>query len=190
MKSLGLAAVLLFGSASCVVVSVASADTHSTSPSPSVTPSAAEFQLPATATVALLPSAPPGLNYGPLQTRTETATAAAPDTNVEACELSAGVGRVPSIDVISWAYETCAGDLATGPIEVEVCPQAQVPGNRWVNVTCYTTQTQGGAGNFQLKFGKYYNQCNPGSEYRTWAWDYIPELNPTTAVAISGYIFC
>lgn len=179
--------------------------------SPAVTwtsPSTSMFQLPATSSTPLVPSLWSGANdaalagqatgYGVPQSRLAPNSSSAsgpatasPAADAEVCELAAGVGRTGSVykQITSTAVLSCAGDLATGPIEIEVCTQISVP-STWTNVACHISHPSGGSGDFTRKAGPYDTGCSNNREYRTWAWDDIPELSPPTAVAISGDTYC
>jgi hypothetical protein len=120
-----------------------------------------------------------------------TTTTATPAEDVEVCQLGATIGGVRNIDVTSRASLSCSGDLASGPISIEVCPQVfEAGGIGWQNVFCGHTSNAGGFGFFTQGYGPYDAACSTTHEYRTWAWDDIPELTPATAVAISSNRYC
>lgn len=158
-------------------------------------PTASEFQLPTTTNAPIFSWDQPAVGYSVTQTlassSTQTATGASPAVDDEVCQLASSIGGTPYIQVTSTARIGCAGNLATGPITVEVCPQVfEAGGIGWQNIFCGTTKTLGGVGAYTHSYGPYDAACDTSHEYRTWAWDDIPELVPSTVVAISPNRYC
>jgi hypothetical protein len=165
-----------------VIVALTATMAWASAPSPYITPPAPPATQPGPVGPISTPANPINM-FGPLQTVSTAGQGKAAPNDQGACQLQPSATNLGS-SMSYFGRVACAGTV--GYTEIEICPAKYYSG-AWH--TFSGTRCRENSGYNGTSVGTTQG-CNDNYDYRTWAWDYIPEATPSTVVANSAGEIC